>query len=45
MRIRRNNLFEDSYSEIMGKTPEDLKKRLMIQFDGEDGLDYGGVSR
>ncbi|KAJ1677172.1 hypothetical protein EV182_006726, partial [Spiromyces aspiralis] len=22
-----------------------LKKRLMIKFDGEDGLDYGGVSR
>lgn len=29
----------------MGKSPEDLKRRLMIQFDGEDGLDYGGVSR
>ncbi|KZO97882.1 HECT-domain-containing protein [Calocera viscosa TUFC12733] len=45
IRVRRNNLFEDSYSEIMRQTPEDLKRRLMIKFEGEDGLDYGGVSR
>jgi hypothetical protein len=24
---------------------EDLKRRLMVMFEGEDGLDYGGVSR
>jgi E3 ubiquitin-protein ligase NEDD4 len=29
----------------MRQQPNDLKKRLMIKFDGEDGLDYGGVSR
>ena len=29
----------------MRQTPEDLKKRLMIKFEGEEGLDYGGVSR
>ena len=45
IRVRRNHLFEDSYSEIMRQRPEELKKRLMIKFDGEDGLDYGGVSR
>jgi E3 ubiquitin-protein ligase NEDD4 len=45
MKVRRNHLFEDSYAEIMRQTPSDLKKRLMIKFDGEDGLDYGGVSR
>ena len=45
IKIRRNHIFEDSYAEIMRQTPSDLKKRLMIKFDGEDGLDYGGVSR
>ncbi|KAI9451625.1 hypothetical protein BJY52DRAFT_1296953 [Lactarius psammicola] len=25
--------------------PEDLRKRLMVRFEGEDVLDYGGVSR
>ncbi|KAI9268720.1 hypothetical protein BY458DRAFT_511338 [Sporodiniella umbellata] len=45
IRVRRNQIFEDAYAEIMRHTPMDLKKRLMIKFDGEDGLDYGGLSR
>ncbi|KAG4305077.1 hypothetical protein PORY_001247 [Pneumocystis oryctolagi] len=45
IKVRRNHIFEDSYSEIMRQTPNDLKKRFMVKFDGEDGLDYGGLSR
>ncbi|KAI5778216.1 hypothetical protein EDC01DRAFT_719441 [Geopyxis carbonaria] len=45
VKVRRNHIFEDSYAEVMRQTPGDLKKRLMIKFDGEDGLDYGGLSR
>lgn len=45
VKIRRTHIFEDSYAEIMRQQPNDLKKRLMIKFDGEDGLDYGGLSR
>lgn len=45
IKVRRDHIFEDSYQEIMRQTPQDLKKRLMIKFDGEEGLDYGGVSR
>ena len=45
IKIRRNHIFEDSQQEIMRQSPNDLKKRLMIKFDGEDGLDYGGLSR
>ncbi|KAI4785291.1 E3 ubiquitin-protein ligase pub1, partial [Aureobasidium sp. EXF-8845] len=45
VKIRRSHIFEDSYAEIMRQSPSDLKKRLMIKFDGEDGLDYGGLSR
>ncbi|KAI6039009.1 hypothetical protein EDC04DRAFT_2568944, partial [Pisolithus marmoratus] len=45
VKVRRNHIFEDSYAEIMRQTPNDLKKRLMIKFDGEDGPDYGGRSR
>lgn len=45
IKVRRDHIFEDSYQEIMRQTPEDLKKRLMIKFDGEEGLDYGGVLR
>ncbi len=45
VKVRREHIFEDSYQEIMRQSPADLKKRLMIKFDGEEGLDYGGVSR
>jgi E3 ubiquitin-protein ligase NEDD4 len=45
VKVRRSHIFEDSYAEIMRQSATDLKKRLMIKFDGEDGLDYGGLSR
>lgn len=45
MKVSRDNIFEGSFTEIMRQTPNDLKKRLMIKFEGEDGLDYGGLSR
>ena len=45
VKVRRNHIFDDSYAEIMRQNPADLKKRLMVKFDGEDGLDYGGLSR
>lgn len=43
--IRRENIFEDSFSEIMRLPPFELRKRLMIKFQNEEGLDYGGLSR
>ncbi|KAF2833753.1 HECT-domain-containing protein [Ophiobolus disseminans] len=45
VKVRRTHIFEDSYHEVMRQSAADLKKRLMIKFDGEDGLDYGGLSR
>ena len=45
IKVRRNYIFEDAYAEVMRQSPNDLKKRLMITFEGEPGLDYGGVSR
>ncbi|KZF25623.1 HECT-domain-containing protein [Xylona heveae TC161] len=45
VKVRRSHIFDDAYGEIMRQSATDLKKRLMIKFDGEDGLDYGGLSR
>lgn len=45
VKVRRSHIFEDSYAEIMKANATELKKRLMVKFDGEDGLDYGGLSR
>ena len=38
-------MLEDSFTAVMRMNGEDLKRRLMLKFEGEDGLDYGGVSR
>jgi E3 ubiquitin-protein ligase NEDD4 len=43
--VRRGLIFEDSFTEIMRYPAAELKKRLMIKFQGEEGLDYGGLSR
>lgn len=43
--LTRENVFEDSYAQIMREEPYNLRKRLYISFRGEDGLDYGGVQR
>jgi E3 ubiquitin-protein ligase NEDD4 len=43
--VRRNNIFEDAFTDIMRQESMELKKKLMILFRGEEGLDFGGVSR
>ncbi|KAG9343015.1 hypothetical protein JZ751_015233 [Albula glossodonta] len=40
--VSREEIFEESYRQIMKMRPKDLKKRLMVKFRGEEGLDYGG---
>ncbi|XP_074090713.1 E3 ubiquitin-protein ligase NEDD4 isoform X1 [Macrotis lagotis] len=46
MKLRRNTILEDSYRRIIAvKRANFLKARLWIEFDGEKGLDYGGVAR
>ena len=44
--LRRDHLLEDAYEHVMKLRIRHLqKKRLHIQFQGEDGLDYGGPSK
>ncbi|KAJ1674262.1 hypothetical protein EV182_003640, partial [Spiromyces aspiralis] len=43
IKVRREEIFGDAFNAIMRLPVPELKKRLMIKFDGEDGLDYGGV--
>jgi hypothetical protein len=42
--IRRNSLLSDSLNQISKKRGE-LKKRLKVQFVGEDGVDAGGLAK
>ncbi|XP_064604083.1 E3 ubiquitin-protein ligase SMURF2-like isoform X2 [Liolophura sinensis] len=43
--VSREEIFEESYRQIMKMRPKDLRKRLMVKFRAEEGLDYGGVAR
>ena len=41
VRLRRGWAFEDSFSAIC----DDFRNRFMVQFEGEETHDHGGVSR
>ncbi|XP_061191877.1 E3 ubiquitin-protein ligase SMURF2-like [Saccostrea echinata] len=45
MEVSREEIFEDSYRTVMKLRAKDLRKRLMVKFKREEGLDYGGVAR
>ncbi|RLU19566.1 hypothetical protein DMN91_008123 [Ooceraea biroi] len=46
LHIRREHLLEDAFTRIMAASKKDLQKgKLVVIFDHEEGLDYGGPSR
>ncbi len=45
LRVRRENLIEDSLSQLSTADRTDLVKELKVQFVGEEGIDEGGVSK
>ncbi|VVC44435.1 Hypothetical protein CINCED_3A002588 [Cinara cedri] len=45
LEVSRSEIFEESYRAVMKMRPKDLRKRLMVKFRSEEGLDYGGIAR
>ncbi|GLE00692.1 hypothetical protein PINS_up009480 [Pythium insidiosum] len=45
LRVRRDNIVEDSLQQLVRASPETLKKPLKVKFIGEDGIDEGGVRK
>ena len=45
IKVKRAYILTDSYNVVMSKAKEDLLRRLWITFEGEPGLDYGGLAR
>ncbi|KAL7640296.1 UNVERIFIED_CONTAM: hypothetical protein RMT77_009710 [Armadillidium vulgare] len=48
LRIRRDHIIEDALVElelVALENPGDLKKQLVVEFEGEQGIDEGGVSK
>ncbi|KAL4470186.1 hypothetical protein ABPG74_011797 [Tetrahymena malaccensis] len=43
--IRRKEVLVDSFYTINQMKPQDLRQRLRIQFEGEEGIDAGGLTR
>eukprot|EP00039_Didymoeca_costata_P012580 m.181931 g.181931 ORF g.181931 m.181931 type:complete len:896 (-) comp15520_c2_seq6:259-2946(-) len=43
--VTRVELFKSSFFEVSRRKPSELKRRLVVQFAGEGGLDYGGLAR
>ncbi|KAL3504968.1 hypothetical protein ACH5RR_034809 [Cinchona calisaya] len=43
--VRRAYILEDSYNQLRMRTAEELKGRLTVHFQGEEGIDAGGLTR
>ena len=44
-RVRRENILEDSFNEFASRNAKQLRPRLRVTFQGEEGVDAGGVTR
>ncbi|XP_031279241.1 E3 ubiquitin-protein ligase UPL2-like isoform X1 [Pistacia vera] len=43
--VRRAYILEDSYNQLRMRSTQDLKGRLTVNFQGEEGIDAGGLTR
>ncbi|KAI4297837.1 hypothetical protein L6164_037702 [Bauhinia variegata] len=43
--VRRAYVLEDSYNQLRMRPTQDIKGRLNVQFQGEEGIDAGGLTR
>lgn len=43
--VRRAYILEDSYNQLRMRSKQDLKGRLTVHFQGEEGIDAGGLTR
>ncbi|KAK4489970.1 hypothetical protein RD792_000624 [Penstemon davidsonii] len=43
--VRRAYILEDSYNQLRMRLAKDLKGRLTVHFQGEEGIDAGGLTR
>lgn len=43
LRVRRSEIFIDSYHQLRQRTGEEMRAKIQVQFQGEEGIDAGGV--
>ncbi|CAE7022008.1 UPL2 [Symbiodinium natans] len=45
LRVRRSEIFMDSYHQLRSRTGEEMRAKIQVQFQGEEGIDAGGVGK
>lgn len=45
LKVQRDNLIRSALTQLSGMDPASLKKPLKVIFDGEEGIDEGGVAK
>jgi len=45
LKVRRETILEDTTAALEHATPEDLRRQLKVVFEGEQGVDEGGLAR
>lgn len=45
LKVRRDHIREDTTAALERATPEDLRRQLKVVFEGEQGVDEGGLAR
>lgn len=45
LRIKRKEIFEESFKRFEQLKGDDIKGKLRIEFEGEEGMDAGGLTR
>mmetsp|Transcript_13682 Transcript_13682/g.26535 ORF Transcript_13682/g.26535 Transcript_13682/m.26535 type:complete len:829 (-) Transcript_13682:59-2545(-) len=45
LRVRRDNLIQDALTNLQNRDSRDFKKPLKVKFEGEEGVDEGGVQK
>ena len=45
LRVRRSEIFMDSYHQLRNRTGEEMRAKIQVQFQGEEGIDAGGVGK
>ena len=43
--VQRENVFQDSYMQLLSKSSTQMRGKLHVKFSGEEGEDAGGVQR
>eukprot|EP00930_Biecheleria_cincta_P024231 TRINITY_DN17362_c0_g1_i1.p1 TRINITY_DN17362_c0_g1~~TRINITY_DN17362_c0_g1_i1.p1 ORF type:complete len:3719 (+),score=933.30 TRINITY_DN17362_c0_g1_i1:1202-11158(+) len=45
LRVRRTEIFMDSYHQLRSRSGEEMRAKIQVQFQGEEGIDAGGVGK